>query len=117
MFRSVVRKYMKEELAPLQAAFEERASPPREVWRAWASRAPRRGHPGRAGCGHRRQLPGRDDPVRGDVCYASTQAPAIPLHSATVMPYLTHYGTQEQQERIPTHDLGRVHQGASHDGA
>ena len=26
-------------------------------------------------------------------------APAMGLHSAIVMPYLTHYGTKEQQER------------------
>merc|ERR1719205_370002 len=34
-----------------------------------------------------------------EMCYAFVQAPAIPLHSAIVMPYLTHYGTKEQQER------------------
>ena len=34
LVRSVVRKYMKEELAPLQAAFEEAGQPSKEVWRA-----------------------------------------------------------------------------------
>ena len=34
MFREVVRRFMREELAPQQKAFEEAGQPSREIWRA-----------------------------------------------------------------------------------
>jgi len=34
-----------------------------------------------------------------EMAYAFVVSPAMPLHSTIVMPYLTHYGTKEQQER------------------
>ena len=34
MFREVVRKFMREQVAPQQAAFEEAGQPNREVWKA-----------------------------------------------------------------------------------
>ena len=34
MFREVVRRFMRDELAPQQKAFEEAGQPSREMWRA-----------------------------------------------------------------------------------
>ena len=37
--------------------------------------------------------------VQEEMAYAHCASPAMALHSTIVMPYLTHYGTVEQQQR------------------
>ena len=97
---------MREELAPLQAAFEEAGQPSKEVWRSL-------GQHGLLGVSTPAEVGGiggsfLDEMILcEEMCYAFVQAPAVPLHSAIVMPYLTHYGTKEQQERyIPAMTSG-----------
>ena len=46
MFREVVRKFMREQVAPQQAAFEEAGQPNREVWKALGAMVGGRWHPG-----------------------------------------------------------------------
>ena len=41
----------------------------------------------------------RDADANGLTCTSFVAAPAMGLHSAIVMPYLTHYGTKDQQEK------------------
>merc|ERR550519_2595100 len=70
MFREVVRKWMREQLAPQQDRFEEEGQPSREVWREMGAQG-----------------------------LLGVSTPAMAVHSTICMPYLTHYGTREQQER------------------
>ena len=44
MFREVVRKFLREQVAPRQAAFEEAGQPDREVWKALGAMVSGRWH-------------------------------------------------------------------------
>merc|ERR1719367_2350257 len=98
MFRSQVRRWMRERLAPLQASFEENGQPTKEIWTEM-------GNQGMLGVSIPAEVGGigasflEEAIVAEEMSYANCAAPAMALHSAIVMPYLTHYGTKEQQEK------------------
>jgi len=98
MFRESTRKFMKDVLAPQQAHFEEIGQPTREAWLAM-------GEQGLLGISTPAEVGGIggtfiDEMIAcEEMSYAFVASPAMALHSTIVMPYLTHYGTKDQQER------------------
>jgi len=98
MFRESTRKFMKDVLAPQQAKFEEIGQPTREAWLAM-------GEQGLLGISTPAEVGGIggtfiDEMIAcEEMSYAFVASPAMALHSTIVMPYLTHYGTKDQQER------------------
>ena len=106
IFRESARKYMREQLAPLQASFEAEGQPSRECWKSLGTH-------GLLGVSTPAEVGGVGGSFTDEmiVCeemsYAFCGSPAIALHSTIVMPYLTHYGSKEQQERyIPAMTAG-----------
>merc|ERR1711953_147070 len=98
MFRESVRKFMQDTLAPQQEAFEKAGEPTREAWKAMGAQ-------GLIGVSTPAEVGGIGGTfidemiVCEEMSYSFVAAPAMGLHSAICMPYLTHYGTVEQQER------------------
>ena len=98
MFRESTRKFMRDVLAPQQAKFEEMGQPSREAWLAM-------GEQGLLGISTPAEVGGIggtfiDEMIAcEEMSYAFVASPAMALHSTIVMPYLTHYGTKEQQEQ------------------
>ena len=98
MFRESARKFMRDVLAPQQAKFEEMGQPSREAWLAM-------GEQGLLGISTPAEVGGIggtfiDEMIAcEEMSYAFVASPAMALHSTIVMPYLTHYGTKEQQEK------------------
>eukprot|EP00092_Neocalanus_flemingeri_P001549 GFUD01001651.1.p1 GENE.GFUD01001651.1~~GFUD01001651.1.p1 ORF type:complete len:436 (-),score=123.79 GFUD01001651.1:140-1447(-) len=98
MFREAARKFMWDELVPQQEKFEEMGQPSRESWLAM-------GKQGLLGVSTPAEVGGIGGTfidemiVCEEMSYAFVASPAMALHSTIVMPYLTHYGTKEQQER------------------
>ena len=98
MFRESTRKFMRDVLAPQQAKFEEMGQPSREAWLAM-------GEQGLLGISTPAEVGGIggtfiDEMIAcEEMSYAFVASPAMALHSTIVMPYLTHYGTKEQQEK------------------
>merc|ERR1719282_1247466 len=106
MFRSQVRRWMRERLAPLQASFEENGQPTKEIWLEM-------GNQGMLGVSIPAEVGGigasflEEAIVAEEMSYANCAAPAMAVHSTICMPYLVHYGTKEQQERyIPAMTAG-----------
>jgi len=102
MFRESTRKFMRDVLAPQQDDFEKNGQPSREAWRAM-------GEQGLIGISTPAEVGGIggtfiDEMIAcEEMSYAFVMSPAMALHSTIVMPYLTHYGTKEQQERYLPH--------------
>merc|ERR1711951_218098 len=98
MFRESVRKFMQDTLAPQQEAFEKAGEPTREAWKAMGAQ-------GLIGVSTPAEVGGVGGTfidemiVCEEMSYSFVAAPAMGLHSAIVMPYLTHYGNKEQQEK------------------
>ena len=106
MFREIVRRFMREKLAPLQVPFEENGQPSREIWKEMGSQ-------GLLGVSTPAEVGGiggtflDEAIVAEEMSYAHCASPAMAVHSTIVMPYLTHYGTKEQQDRyIPAMTAG-----------
>jgi long-chain-acyl-CoA dehydrogenase len=106
MFREHVRRFMKEKLYPVQADFEKTGEPTREIWTAM-------GDLGLLGVSISAEVGGiggtfKDEAiVCEEMSYAFCQSPALAVHSTIVMPYLSHYGTKDQQDRyIPQMTAG-----------
>jgi len=106
MFRESVRRYMREELVPQQASFEENGQPTKESWQSM-------GQQGLLGVNISAEVGGIGGTfldemiVAEEMSYAFVQSPAMALHSTIVMPYIAHYGTKEQQDRyIPEMTAG-----------
>ena len=89
---------MRDVLVPQQDEFEKNGQPSREAWLAM-------GEQGLIGISTPAEVGGIGGTfldemiVCEEMAYAFVVSPAMPLHSTIVMPYLTHYGTKEQQER------------------
>merc|ERR1711970_791384 len=89
---------MRDELAPQQEKFEEMGQPTREAWLAM-------GKQGLLGVSTPAEVGGIGGSfidemiVCEEMSYGFIASPAMGLHSTIVMPYITHYGTKEQQER------------------
>merc|ERR1719187_2085182 len=97
MFREVVRKWMREQLAPQQDRFEEEGQPSREVWREMGAQGLLGGStPAEVGGIGASFL--EEAIVAEEMSYANCASPAMAVHSTICMPYITHYGTVEQQE-------------------
>merc|ERR1719278_864299 len=98
MFREQVRRWMRERLAPLQSSFEEEGQPSREIWREMGTQ-------GMLGVSIPAEVGGigasflEEAIVAEEMSYANCASPAMAVHSTICMPYLTHYGTKEQQEK------------------
>ena len=106
MFREHVRRFMREKLAPLQAQFEEDGQPSKEIWQEM-------GQQGLLGVSTPDSVGGiggtfiDEAIVAEEMSYAHCSSPAMAVHSTICMPYLTHYGTKEQQDRyIPEMTAG-----------
>merc|ERR1719282_1278629 len=106
MFRSQVRRWMRERLAPLQASFEENGQPTKEIWLEM-------GNQGMLGVSIPAEVGGigasflEEAIVAEEMSYANCASPAMAVHSTICMPYLVHYGTKAQQERyIPAMTAG-----------
>jgi len=98
MFREVVRRFMRDELAPQQKAFEEAGQPSRDIWRAL-------GKMGLLGVSIPAEVGGvggsflEEQIVIEEGAYGFCYSPNIGLHSTIAMPYIHHYGTIEQKAR------------------
>merc|ERR1711931_572166 len=98
MFREQVRRWMRERLAPQQVPFEEDGQPSKEIWREM-------GDQGMLGVSIPAEVGGigasfmEEAIVAEEMSYANCASPAMAVHSTICMPYITHYGTLEQQER------------------
>merc|ERR1712172_205933 len=106
MFREVVRRFMKEKLEPLQVPFEEAGQPSKEIWLEMGAQ-------GLLGVSTPAEVGGigatflEEAIVAEEMSYNHCASPAMAVHSTICMPYLTHYGTLEQQERyIPAMTAG-----------
>jgi len=106
MFREQVRRWMRERLAPQQSAFEENGQPSKEIWREMGAQ-------GLLGVSTPAEVGGigasfmEEAIVAEEMSYANCASPAMAVHSTICMPYLTHYGTVEQQEHyIPLMTAG-----------
>merc|ERR1711931_430195 len=97
MFREQVRRWMRERLAPQQVPFEEDGQPSKEIWREMGAQ-------GLLGVSTPAEVGGigasflEEAIVAEEMSYANCASPAMAVHSTICMPYLTHYGTVEQQE-------------------
>jgi len=98
MFREQVRRFMREELAPVQNSFEDNGMPTREIWK-------KLGQQGLLGVSTPAEVGGiggtfKDESiVVEEMYYANCYSPNVQVHSTIAMPYLHHYGTPEQQEK------------------
>jgi len=106
MFREQVRRWMRERLATQQQAFEEEGQPSKDIWREMGAQ-------GLLGVSTPSEVGGigasflEEAIVAEEMSYANCASPAMAVHSTICMPYLTHYGTVEQQERyIPLMTAG-----------
>eukprot|EP00095_Tigriopus_kingsejongensis_P002688 snap_masked-scaffold2248_size18162-processed-gene-0.1 protein:Tk02688 transcript:snap_masked-scaffold2248_size18162-processed-gene-0.1-mRNA-1 annotation:"long-chain specific acyl- mitochondrial precursor" len=99
LFRENVRRFMRDELAPRQAEFEERGMPSAEIWAQL-------GQQGLLGTSIRAEVGGvggtfKDEAiVLEEQAYAHCASPAITVHSTIVLPYFQNYGTPEQQAQF-----------------
>merc|ERR1719411_2410986 len=97
IFRSSVRRFMRDELAPLHKKYEAQGHVDRELWN-------RLGDQGYLGV----SIPAENGGIGGsfkdevivleEQAYAHCHAPAITVHSTIVMPYFANYGTTEQKD-------------------
>merc|ERR1711872_132022 len=99
-------RWMRERLAPQQSAFEENGQPSKEIWQEMGAQ-------GLLGVSTPAEVGGigasfmEEAIVAEEMSYANCASPAMAVHSTICMPYLTHYGTVEQQERyIPLMTAG-----------
>jgi len=97
IFRSSVRRFMRDELAANHARYEAQGQVDRELWN-------KLGEQGFLGVAISDQVGGiggsfKDETiVLEEQSYAHCHAPAITVHSTIVMPYFAHYGTPEQKD-------------------
>jgi len=98
MFREQVRRWMRERLATQQVAFEEEGQPSKEIWREMGAQ-------GLLGVSTPAEVGGigasflEEAIVAEEMSYAHCASPAMAVHSTICMPYITHYGTVEQQDK------------------
>jgi len=97
MFRENVRRFMRDKLVPVQTQFEETGQPSREIWKEM-------GDLGLLGVSTPAEVGGvggtflDEAIVAEEMSYAMCSSPAMAVHSTIVMPYISHYGTKEQQD-------------------
>jgi len=97
IFRSSVRRFMRDELAPNHKHYEEQGHVDRHLWKQL-------GEQGFLGVAISDEVGGiggtfKDEAIiLEEQSYAHCHAPAITVHSTIVMPYFANYGTPEQKE-------------------
>merc|ERR1712062_653568 len=97
IFRSSVRRYMRDELAPNHKHYEEQGHVDRHLWNQL-------GEQGFLGAAIPAEVGGiggtfKDEAIiLEEQVYAHCHAPAITVHSSIVMPYFANYGTPDQKE-------------------
>jgi len=97
IFRSSVRRYMRDELAPNHKHYEAQGHVDRHLWNQL-------GEQGFLGVAIPEEVGGiggtfKDEAIiLEEQVYAHCHAPAIAVHSSIVMPYFANYGTPEQKE-------------------
>jgi len=108
IFRSSVRRFMRDELHPAHKRFEAQGHVDREVWN-------RLGEQGYLGVAISDEVGGiggtfKDEAIiLEEQSYAHCHAPAITVHSTIVMPYFANYGTKEQKDHyIPKMTSGEL---------
>ncbi len=98
IFRESARRFMREELAPCQDAFESHGMP---NWDTWTNL----GYQGMLGVGISEEVGGIGGSFKDEVvvleeqAYAHCYSPNIVVHSTICLPYFEKYGTKEQQEK------------------
>ncbi|XP_054751188.1 long-chain specific acyl-CoA dehydrogenase, mitochondrial-like [Lytechinus pictus] len=106
MFRTSVRRFFQEEVAPNQDRYEKQRVVDKELWEAMGSA-------GLLGV----DIPESQGGIGGDLlmtsivweeqAYVNSAGTAFPMHSDIVMPYISQYGTPEQIEKfIPAMTAG-----------
>ncbi len=98
IFRESVRRFMREELAPLQDSFEEQGMPTKECWKALGEQ----GLLGVAVAAEDGGIGGsfkEESVVIEEQAYAHCYSPNLIVHSTICMPYFAKYGTQEQKDK------------------
>jgi acyl-CoA dehydrogenase len=108
LFREQFRKFAEKEIAPKVAAWNERGMSDRETWR-------KAGAAGFLGANQPVEYGGAggdflyDAIVMEEMADLRAHAMMISLHSDIVMPYLLHYGTEEQKRRyVPGAIAGEI---------
>jgi len=108
LFREQFRKFAEKEIAPKVAAWNERGMSDRETWR-------KAGAAGFLGANQPVEYGGAggdflyDAIVMEEMADIRAHAMMISLHSDIVMPYLLHYGTEEQKRRyVPGAIAGEI---------
>lgn len=99
MFRDAVQRFVEKEITPYHAEWEEAGMVPRELWG-------KAGQMGFLGMAAPEQYGGGGvDDFRynailiEELAYAGATGPAIGVHNDIVIPYILHYGTEEQKAR------------------
>jgi len=99
MFRESVRRFFKEEIVPYHSKWEDDGQISREAWL-------KAGANGLLCVNLAEDLGGiggdylSSNVVQEEQFYVNCSGPGFALHSDIVMPYIAHYGTPEQKERI-----------------
>ena len=98
MFRETCRRFFEKEVTPFHMKWEEDGVVPRELWR-------KAGEQGLLGM----TMPEEYGGAGGDFLYSAilieeqgralASGPAFSLHNDIVVPYLLHYGTEEQKKK------------------
>ena len=98
MFRDTCRRFFEKEVTPFHMKWEEEGIVPRELWR-------KAGEQGLLGM----TMPEEYGGAGGDFLYSAimieeqgralASGPAFSLHNDIVVPYLLHYGTEEQKKK------------------
>jgi len=97
IFRSSVRKFMRNELAPEHKRYEAQGCVDRDMW----NRMGEQGFLGTSIAAEKGGIGGtfKDEAiVLEEQIYANCHAPAIGLHGTIVMPYFANYGTKDQKD-------------------
>ena len=99
MFRETCRRFFEKEVTPFHMKWEEQGIVPRELWR-------KAGEQGLLGM----TMPEEYGGVGADFLYSAilieeqgralASGPAFSLHNDIVVPYLLHYGTEEQKKAL-----------------
>lgn len=98
MFREQARRFIRERIAPLQEEFEEAGQCTRDAWKEMGSQ-------GLLGVNTPAEVGGiggtflDEAIVTEEMAYAFSVAPMVGLQCTVCMPYITHFGTVEQQQR------------------
>jgi len=99
IFRESTRRFMREELIPMQAEFEAAGLPTRDIWK-------KIGQQGLLGLDVPMEMGGLGGSFKHEAIlmeeqiYAQVYSPNLVVQNILVIPYFKHYASQEQRERF-----------------